>query len=357
MSASYSTRSSDSSPRILVIAPAWIGDIVIAQSLLMLLRQQYPGARIDVLALDWARPIIQRMAEADDSIEFPAAHGQLRLAAIRQTSQRVREIGYDQAIVLRNNLKSALVPWLSRIPRRTGYLGETRYGLINDIRPLDTSVINSRVAEYLALGIEPGAGLPTQIPLPQLRVDLENRRRLISELELGSPDPVVAIAPGASFGPAKRWPLPHFTALAHRLADAGHMVWVMGGPAESEMGDRVAASVGTRVRNLCGRTSLVDAIDLLSAADCMVGADSGLTHIASASGARVVGLYGPTSPDYAPPLSERAITMSRGLACSPCRKRECPLGHGHCMTRIDVTSVFAACSSAPLPAESRHRAN
>lgn len=337
-------RTAIQAPAILVVAPAWIGDVVIAQSLFILLRQRYPNARIDVLALAWARPIVARMPEIDSFIAFPGEHGSLPPRALAQTVRQVRQQQYEQAIILRNNIKSALVPFFAGIPRRTGFLGETRYGLLNDIRPLDRSRLTSRVQEYLALGLEAGETPPSQIPYPALRINPQHREQRLTDLGLAGDCSAVAIAPGASFGPAKRWPLSHYIALTRTLIGNGDMVWVLGGEGERPMGEAIVTKVGANVTNLCGRTSLEDAIDLLSASRCMVGADSGLTHVAAATGTRVIGLYGSTSPGYAPPLSDNSTRIARGLACSPCGERQCPLGHTNCMTRIDVASVAAACN-------------
>lgn len=334
------------SPRILVVAPAWIGDVVISQSLLIQLRRRHPQARIDVLALAWCRPLLARMPEIDKILEFPADHGELRLSALWHLSRSVRKHGYDHAIVLRHNIKSALVPWLAGIPRRTSFLGEKRYGLLNDIRKLDRTRLASRVQEYLALGLQPNETLPTQPPYPSLRVDTAHYKALCSAYKLTTSRPVIGLAPGASYGPAKRWPVESHAALARELIGAGFDIWVFGSTHDQESGQFIADHAGRHALNLCGITSLDDAADLQSGVASLVGGDSGLTHLAASVAPSVVSLYGPTSPGYAPPLNANARQIYLSLKCSPCGQRTCPLGHNNCMTRIDVAPVFDACMQA-----------
>lgn len=329
--------------RLLVVAPAWIGDIILAQSLFAYLKQRDPDLQIDVLALDWCRDVVARMPEVNRVLRFPADHGELRLPSLRELGRSLRAEGYQQSIVLRNNIKSALVPWFARIRRRTGYVGEMRYGLLNDIRQVKARETTTRVQEYLALGVARGQEPPGCFPRPRLRVDADRGRELIASLGLATDKPVVAIAPGASYGTAKRWPPSHYAGLAKRLGAAGFAVWVFGGEDDTPAGAVIAAAAGPAGKNLCGRTSLADVIDLAATVSCMVGADSGLTHLAAAVALRAIGLYGPTSADYAPPLHPLARSISAGLACTPCGKRECPLGHAHCMSRIDVETVYQAC--------------
>jgi heptosyltransferase-2 len=347
--------------KVLVVGPSWVGDMVMAQSLYRLLRERDPAIEIDVLAPAWSLPLLERMPEVASGIELPLGHGELGLAKRRELGRSLRE-RYDRAIVLPRSLKSALVPWFARVPRRTGFRGEWRYGLINDMRPFDRSRLDQTVRRFVALGLEPGETELPAAPEPRLRVDAKALADTAERLDLRVSDSVVALMPGAEYGPAKQWPLESFTALAARLRAAGAEVWVLGSAKESELGaeiERKAGGAGAgaqsaqadqavalgsdsgRVRNLCGATSLVEACDLLAAATVAVSNDSGLMHIAAAVGTHVVAIYGSSTPDFTPPLTADCTVHYRRLACSPCFERVCPLGHLNCLRGIEVATVAA----------------
>jgi heptosyltransferase-2 len=256
----------------------------------------------------------------------------------------LRRERYDQAIVLPLTVKAALTPFFARIPQRTGFRGEMRYGLLNDIRMLDTDVLPGTVQRYVALGLPADAPMPPTTPYPRLTVRSDNQQDLMQRLGLDLERPVILLTPGAQFGPSRRWPIEHFTALARRLIAAGFQVWVDGSPKEAELGEHIRHAADCGVVNLCGRTSLEDAIDLAALATTVVSNDSGLMHVASAVGTPVIGLFGPTSPKLAPPLSAHRQMFYLDLPCSPCHKRECPLGHHKCMRDIEMDEVFRACA-------------
>ena len=331
--------------RILVVGPAWVGDMVMAQSLFMTLTTRFPGVAIDVLAPRWSLPILTRTPEVRRSVEMAAAPGQLGLIARRRLGHALRRERYDQAIVLPLTVKSALTPFFARIPRRTGYRGEMRYGLLNDIRTLDTAVLPGTVQRYVALGLPVDAPMPPPTPYPRLAVRSDNQQDLMQRLGLDLERPVILLTPGAEFGPSRRWPIEHFTALARRLTASGFQVWVDGSPKEFELGERIRQAGNCGVINLCGRTSLEDAIDLAALATKVVSNDSGLMHVASATGTPVIGLFGSTSPNLAPPLNADRQMFYLDLPCSPCHQRECPLGHHKCMRDIGVDEVFRACGT------------
>jgi heptosyltransferase-2 len=338
--------------KILVIGPAWVGDMVMTQSLLMLLRSAHPQAVIDVVGPPWALPIVARMPEARRGVVLAVAHGEVALGARRRLGLELRREGYDQAIVLPRSFKSALVPYFARIPRRTGYATEMRRLVLNDLRPLDRARLDQTVKRLIALGLPPAAPLPAAPP-PRLRIDAANRAALASRLGLGRA-PAVALLPGAAYGPAKQWPLESFAELARRLAARGEEIWVFGSAAERELGVRVSAAAGGAVRNLCGETGLGDVVDLLSLARAAVTNDSGLMHVAAAAGTRVVAIYGSSSPEFTPPLTtQRAIHCLR-LDCSPCFERECPLGHLRCLRDITVDEVLASLDEVPVARATVH---
>ncbi|GIX21911.1 MAG: heptosyltransferase II [Gammaproteobacteria bacterium] len=326
---------------ILVVGPAWVGDMVMAQSLFKRLARAQPGAPIDVVAPPWSLPLLDRMPEVRAAHALDVPHGRLGWGARRALGRRLRAAGYGWAIVLPRSFKSALVPAFARIPRRTGYRGELRRLLLTDPRVLSPA-LDQTVKRFVALALPPGR-LPTaaDIEPPRLRVDPDNQARLLETLDLALDRPVVALLPGAEYGPAKQWPVGHFAALAGRLLARGRRVWVLGSAKERELGEAIAA--GRRdVVNLCGRTRLTDAVDLLACAEAAVSNDSGLMHVAAALDRPLVAVYGSSSPAYTPPLSERAVILQRGLSCSPCFARRCRYGHYRCLTEIEVDQVLAA---------------
>ena len=294
---------------------------------------------IDVVAPPWSLPVLARMPEVRGGVELPIGHGEFKLGLRRSIGRRLRSESYDRAIILPRSLKAALVPFFARIPVRTGFKSEWRFGLVNDMRPLETS-LDQTVKRFMALGQRPGATAAATMPRPILRVDSDNQKRLVVELGLRTDRPVVVMMPGAEYGPAKRWPIALAVELAQRLTNDGMDIWVLG----SERDREFAAPLGTlpeqAVHYLCGTTSLVDAVDLLALASVAVTNDSGLLHMAAAVDTHVVAIYGSSSFEFTPPLTERRDILHRGLACSPCFSRECPLGHYRCLTEIPVDLVY-----------------
>ncbi|HKT32949.1 MAG TPA: lipopolysaccharide heptosyltransferase II [Gammaproteobacteria bacterium] len=324
--------------RILIVGPAWIGDMVMAQSLFITLKQRFPDCEIDVLAPAWSKPLLARMPEVHAAHIMPLGHGQFGFGARKRLGHLLRG-RYDWAIVTPRSWKSALAPFFAGIPRRTGYRGEWRYGLINDMRTLDKSVLTRTVQRYVSLGVERGDSLPPPVPHPALRVDTQNQKALLDKLGLNRDRPVIAFMPGAEYGPAKRWPVDRYGDLAKRLIATGKQVWVFGSAKEAPLGEAIERMAGQGVANLCGRTRLEDVIDLLSLAGTAVTNDSGLMHIAAATGIGVAALYGSSSPEYTPPLTDKAEIVYLRLDCSPCFQRECPFGHTNCLNHLSVDDV------------------
>lgn len=315
--------------------------MVLAQVLFMALRQHDPNVIIDVLAPQWTLPILRRMVEVREAIAAPFAHGELALQKRWRLGRRLRGQRYDHAIVLPNSFKSALVPFFAGIPRRTGFRGEMRFGLLNDIRKLDVDRMPRMVDRFLALGDETKAK-----PLhPHLSSDATTGRRLLDRLGLNRMRPVAALCVGAEFGPAKRWPAEHFAALARHLTTMGWQCWLVGSEKDKAIADGVLQAEPGVAVNLCGATSLDEAVDLLASADAIVANDSGLMHVAAALDKPLIALYGSSSPAFTPPLSSHARIMKREIVCSPCFARECPLGHFKCMRELmpsDVADAIAA---------------
>ena len=332
--------------KILIVAPSWIGDTVLAQPMLQLLRARHAGVVLDALAPRWTAPLLEHMPEVRRVIASPFAHGELRLGDRRRLGRELAREGYDQAILLPNTFKSALAPFFARIPLRTGYVGELRWGLLNDARKLDAERLPQMAERFAALALLPGDALPRPLPVPVLRVEEAARRATLEKLGLGAARPLAALCPGAEYGPAKRWPARYFGELARALAAGGHEVCLVGSTNDAGIGAEIAQAAAGACRNLCGTTTLGEAIHVLASARLAVCNDSGLMHIAAALGKPLFALYGSSSPAFTPPLSTAATVMKLDLPCSPCFERVCPLGHFNCMMQLTPDRVLAAIQSA-----------
>jgi heptosyltransferase-2 len=338
----FETRNSKSETRFLIVGPSWIGDMVLAQSLFKLLKQRHPDSRLEVLAPAWTLPLLARMPEVDDSMALPFGHGELRLGARLRLGRGLRGRNYDRAIVLPNSLKSAIVPFAARARKRTGFIGELRYGLLNDIRRLDKSALPRTVDRFVALGCDPGEPLPP-IPNPRLRADRGDAEAALARLGRSMPGtPVLGLCPGAEYGPAKRWPAEYYAEVARAKLDEGWEVWLFGSDKDTPVTREIQALTNGRCFDLAGKTALAEAIDLLALSAAVVTNDSGLMHVAAALDRPVIALFGSSDPRHTPPMSERATVLYLGLSCSPCFERECPLGHLNCLREIRPAQALAA---------------
>jgi heptosyltransferase-2 len=320
--------------RILVIAPSWVGDCMLMQPMLMRLRQRHPDAQIDVFAPPWTAALLRLLPEVHEVLINPFPHGALQFLKRRRLGKKLRDNHYDQAVVLPNSFKSALLPFFAGIPLRTGFIGEMRYGLLNDVRVLDKKALPLMVERFMQLAEAPNLEISRPVPQPRLQVDNAQREQVLHRLGLSLNQPVAALCPGAEFGPAKRWPITYFAELAQQLRDRGHAVWLIGSARDREIADWIVSLGNGVCNNLCGRTDLAEAVALLACADIVVSNDSGLMHLAAALDRPMIALYGSSSPDFTPPLSAKARILKLDLPCSPCFKRECPLGHFNCMKQL-----------------------
>jgi len=327
-----------SGARVLIIPYMWIGDFVRCHTVVKLLRQRSPSTSIDMLTTSMVAPLLDYMPGVRKGIVADLPRRQLALKQHRALARRLRAENYDRVLIMPRTWKAALAPWLAAIPRRTGFVGEGRFALINDLRFGERRL--PRMADRCAaLALAKGERAPNQWPLPELKVPAAEctgwRRRLGLACDGRG---IVALAPGA-VGPAKRWPAAFYADLACRLAAEGHWIWVIGGPNEKEVATEIAAAAGD-TRDLTG-PDLRNAILALAAADVTISNDSGLLHVAAALGTPAVGIFGPTSPWHWAPLNPIAavVETTDDLPCRPCHKPVCRLGHHRCMLGISVDRV------------------
>ncbi|RMF17510.1 MAG: lipopolysaccharide heptosyltransferase II [Gammaproteobacteria bacterium] len=349
-------------PRVLVVGPSWVGDMVMAQALFIQIHQDYPGAVIDVLAPAWSGPVLRCMPQVRQHIPMPVGHGRLGWSERRALGHRLRG-QYDWAILTPNSLKSALIPWFAQIPVRTGWRGEWRYGLLNDLRVLDKQRYPLMVERFVALARRKGAPLPDPLPRPSLEVDKSVQMQALAALDLSPGRPVLALCPGAEFGRAKQWPEAHYAKVASAWIERGGHVWIFGSENDAPVARAIAdtALAGARnlsvsertdacdqpIRVLAGLTSLEQAVALLACASQVISNDSGLMHVASALNRPLVVVYGSTSPAFTPPLSDEAEVIQSREPCSPCFERTCRYDHYRCLTQLSPERVMQAIRTWP----------
>ncbi len=326
--------------RILVVGPAWDGDTVMAQPMFRLLHERHAHLALDVLAPPFTLPLLSRMPEVRRGIVARFGHGELKFSERGRLARTLQTERYDQAIVLPNSLKSALIPMLAKIPVRTGFRGEMRYGLLNDLRRLDPRALPQMVQRFAALAFDPHAPLPPAIPSPRLLARPISSENIVLNQIVTLDKPLAVFCPGAEYGPAKRWPAEHFAALAREVAAHGYAVRLIGSSKDAAIGDDIARASGGACVNLCGLTTLEEAIDVMALAALVVTNDSGLMNVAAALERPLLALYGSSSPAFTPPLSDKAKILKIDIACSPCFKRECPLGHFKCMRELTPQQVW-----------------
>ncbi|WP_115855433.1 lipopolysaccharide heptosyltransferase II [Kushneria indalinina] len=322
--------------RILVVGPSWVGDMVMAQSLFITLKAHDPDCVIDVMGPKWSAPMLERMPQVRRAIVLETGHGETGLRT-RWRLGRSLKGEYDRSIVLPRSLKSALAPFFAGIPRRIGFTGEQRYVVLTERRRLDKVVLDQTVKRFVSLGL-PVEGTSDAIPEPHLQVDRVRQEALRQAHGLGQR--LIAMMPGAEYGPAKQWPLAYFRQVAEAMIARGYQVIVLGGPKDRNAGEEIRQGLEGAI-NLCGDTTLTDAVDLLGACEQAVSNDSGLMHVAAAVGTHVQAIYGSSTPNYTPPLTQSRDIHWLNLSCSPCFERTCPLGHTRCLNDLEASQVIA----------------
>ncbi|MDC9603984.1 ADP-heptose--LPS heptosyltransferase RfaF [Xenorhabdus griffiniae] len=349
--------------KILVIGPSWVGDMMMSQSLYRTLKDLHPNAEIDVMAPAWCRPLLAKMPEVHQALAMPLGHGALALGERRRLGLALRENRYDRAYILPNSFKSALVPFFANIPQRTGWRGEMRYGLLNDIRVLNKSAFPLMVQRYIALAYEgknirSADDLPQPLLWPRLSVNDEDIAESTSAFNISDHRPIIGFCPGAEFGPAKRWPHYHYAALAEQLiTQKGYQILLFGSDKDHQAGEDIRALLSDDAReyclNLAGKTSLEQAVNVIAACDAIVTNDSGLMHVAAALNRPLVALYGPSSPDFTPPLSNKAEVIRLITGYHKIRKGDSDGGYHQSLIDIQPERVLSSLAKL-LQAESQN---
>jgi heptosyltransferase-2 len=325
-----------SSQKILIIGPSWLGDMVMAQKLFKVIKDHLPKSKLHVASPSWTIPLVSRMPEVDKSIALPFSHGELNILKRYQLGKSLKVEDYTQAIVLTNSFKSALIPLFANIPKRTGFLGEMRFGIINDRIKKDKSLYRT-VDQFLALSPK-NKNIKTS--LSTYLISKPNQARKFLKGKLKPSDKVLGIAPGAEYGEAKRWPIEYFAKVAIEAMDKGWKVILLGSANDHDLGKSLDSLTKNKVINLIGKTKLEEVIDVMSICNSFLSNDSGLMHLASSLGIKQVAIFGSSDPKKTPPLSHHAEIMYLSLSCSPCFERSCPLQHTKCLKNIKPEEVI-----------------
>lgn len=341
MNASSNGRLAQQAP-ILLVPYMWIGDFVRCHSVVQLLRERFPERPVDMLTTTLCAPLVDYMPGVRKGIVWDLPRKRLALGQQRALAAKLRAEGYAQALVMPRTWKSALAPFLAGIPERTGFFGELRLGLLNDVRRGERS-LDRMIDRCGALALPKGAAIPSDWPKPELRVP--HADALAWRTQRGLPDddrPVVALAPGA-VGPSKRWPVTYFADLARTLTADAVSVWVLGSPAERPFAEEIVRAAGPHAHDLTSK-DLRNAVIALRLASAAVSNDSGLVHVAAAIGTPTIGIFGPTSPWHWAPLNPLAavIETKTQVLCRPCHKPTCRVTHHRCMVDIPASQVLPA---------------
>ena len=322
--------------KILVIGPSWLGDMVMAQKLFKVIKDHYPKSKLHVASPIWTVPLVSRMPEVDKAIALPFSHGEFNLTKRYQLGKSLKAEDYTQAIVLTNSFKSALIPFFANIPKRTGFLGEMRFGLINDRIKKDKSLYRT-VDQFLALAPKNKNVITS---LSTHLISKPNQARKLLKSKLKPSDKVLGIAPGAEYGEAKRWPIEYFAKVAIEAIENNWKVILLGSSNDHDLGKSLERLTKNKVINLIGKTTLEEVIDVMSLCNTFLSNDSGLMHVAASLGIKQIAIFGSSDPKKTPPLSRHAKSIYLGLSCSPCFERTCPLQHTNCLKNIKPEEII-----------------
>ncbi|MEY3745869.1 MAG: ADP-heptose:LPS heptosyltransferase [Pseudomonadota bacterium] len=322
--------------KILIIGPSWLGDMVIAQKLFKTIKDIYPNSKLHVASPTWTIPLVSRMPEVDQSISLPFSHGELNISKRYQIAKVLRSEGYAQAIVLTNSFKSALIPFFAGIPKRTGFLGEMRFALINDCIKKDSSLYRT-VDQFLALAPK---SKNTKVNLSTSLISKPSQGKRILAGKLSRFKKVLGIAPGAEYGESKRWPIEYFADVANEAIQNGWEVLSLGSTNDQDLGRILDRLTKNKVINLIGKTKLEEVIDVMSLCQSFLSNDSGLMHVAASLNIKQVAIFGSSDPKKTPPLSRHAKLAYLDLSCSPCFERVCPLQHTNCLKNIKPSEII-----------------
>lgn len=335
--------------RILIVGASWVGDMVMAQTLLIFLKKKHPKSIIDVLAPTWSKDILSRMPEINKCLELPLKHGEVKLSLRYKIGKKLQENKYTNAYILPNSLKSALIPFFAKIKTRTGWKGESRYLLLNDIKILDKKSLNLMIDRFVALALDnikkpKKQDLPYPISPPKLISTKKQQDDVLKKLKYSkSKKPILSLCPGAAFGPAKQWPAKYHAKVALEMIKNGWEIWILGAGKDLEIMSEINQLTNNKCILFGNEAGLADKIDLLAISDLVITNDSGLMHIACAVNTPVIAIYGSTSPDFTPPLSNNNIILGvdpKELPCRPCFKRTCRFDHYKCLNNITPQQVI-----------------
>jgi heptosyltransferase-2 len=297
----------DKQAPVLIVPFVWIGDFVRVHSVVRLLRDQNPERPVDMVSSTLCAPLADYMPGVRAAIIADIPRRRLGLKQQLALTQELRERHYAQALIMSRKWKAALAPWLAGIPKRTGFVGEYRYGLLNDVR-VGERKLPRMIDQMGALAMPAGAALPAEWPLPELKVPAREVNAWCERRRLADDDPpIVTLSPGA-VGEGKAWPPAYYAELAKALVEDGASVWVLGGPNETAIAKQIIDGAGPKVRDVTG-TDLRNAVLAMAAADAAVTNDSGLMHVSAAIGTPTIAIFGPTSPWHWKPLNPVAAIL------------------------------------------------
>jgi heptosyltransferase-2 len=325
--------------KIVIRAPNWIGDAVLAYPLLESLNKNLPHAQIWIAAKPWVKDLFTYFRFVDGIISLSAQND---IMSLRDSAREIRSHNFDAGLVLPNSFSAAFLFYLARIPQRWGYQRDGRgFLLTKGVSSLSKENVIHQVHYYLELlkrlGYQP---YPPELKLPLTSQEKKEARNFLRSLNADQGKPLIILHPGASYGPSKRWPAQKYAQLAAFFQERdGATILIIGARNDSQVAESVSSLLNKKALNLAGKTSLRFLASLISQAALFVSNDSGPMHMANALRIPVVALFGPTDPRQTGPFHKPALVIKKGAPCWPCSYRECPYDH-RCMMRIEAEEVY-----------------